>query len=319
MRKPPAFTLIELLLATAISGVIMLGIMQGYRNAQKMLLRSNSLMDADHASCLFFNQIERDFMTAIIPNRTNPVQPPQKEGGKESSKKETVEKKSTKKKKKEKPFFFGTIFEEQTVKIKGKKHEAFQSVSLVNTNPLQVWGEKKPRQVRILYYLKKNKKKSKEEKNVYTLYRKETADIQNDSFQKHEEKSKNKLFPVKKNVVAENIKDMFLRYIAPKKAKKAESSSKKRKPKVTWLKLFEWGNNDETKNKVPHSVELRVSLWDDTYQNAVSYTCMIPVIAFPTLPPQEAKPKEKPDAKKQEEEKKKKDEATKKDKKEVKK
>jgi prepilin-type N-terminal cleavage/methylation domain-containing protein len=319
MRKAPAFTLIELLLATAISGVIILGIMQGYRNAQKMLERSNRLMDADHASCLFFNQIERDFMTAIIPEEAKQSSEPKpNEEKKEPEEKKPDEKKAdtkeTDKKKKEKPLFYGTIEKEQTQKILGKKYEPFKSVSFVNTNPLQVWGQKKTRLVRILYYLKKNKEKSKDDNIVYNLYRKETADIKNDSFKKYEDEKKNKEYPIRKNIVAKNVKEVFIRYIVPKKKKTDETTSKKTKAPTEWLKIFEWGNNEETKNKVPSSIELRISLWDDSYKDFITYNCMIPIISYPTKPKKEiSKNTDAAAKKKEEEDKKKKDEAAKKE------
>ena len=65
--KHSGFTLLELLIAISISTFIIVGMMQALRNVHKMIARSRITLQTDKAVTLFFNQIERDFNTALIP------------------------------------------------------------------------------------------------------------------------------------------------------------------------------------------------------------------------------------------------------------
>ena len=164
----------ELLIAMSISGFIILGMTQGSRNIQKILVNTRIKLQMNKSVCLAFNQIERDFNTAFIPFLyKEETAPGEKKPGekKTESKKPLVKKKPGEKSGEKKAvslFFIGEIYDDRGRKIEGeeydKKYELFKSASFVNTNPLQVWGQKKSRLVRVGYELLRNKTKSKREK-----------------------------------------------------------------------------------------------------------------------------------------------------------
>ena len=234
MKKNSAFTLLELLIATAISGFIIVSIMQGYRNAQKIHLKIRRTLDANHTACLFFNQIERDILTAFIPQEDT-----KKKDVKEEEKEQKIKGKKTDKKENGTLYFKASVYENQTKKIDDKKYELFKTLNFINTNPLQVWGQKLVRQVRIAYMLTLDKKNSTNNRNVYKLYRKETTDIKNVKFKEPEIINRKKPeHPVRKHLVAKNIKELYIEYIMPKSQNPKDDD--KQDPEEKILKSFRY-------------------------------------------------------------------------------
>jgi len=271
-----AFTLMELLLALSISGFIIIGMMQGFRSTQRILSQSRSALQINKAVCLLFNQIERDFNTAIIPIIAKIEKKEEKnKDGKETATKKVIS-----------LFFFAeSAGEEAREKIGDKKYELFKQISFVNTNPLQVWGQKRSRLVRVGYELVKNKKQSTQEKISYDLYRKETADLKNQTFKEKEEMiafPQKKELAISKHLVATNIKNMFVKYVMPKPKKKGERELISETEEEQLLELFSWGKTKETKNIVPQTVEIIITFWDATMEKEKMFSCTIPIFSYPT-------------------------------------
>lgn len=313
--KKRAFTILELLIAISISGIIVTGMMQVVRNAQKVLTRSRTMMQINKSVCLFFNQIERDFNTAIIPTISEKITPIKKDKDKKDTKKEEKpkDKKKDKKKKKagkdkkkefDKSFFLAVADEDETRRIDDEKYKPFIKASFVNTNPLQVWGQQKIRFVRVGYELIKNKKTSTKGKTVFDLHRKETTDLKNQELKLKDEEEKAP--PIRTHIVATNIKEMFIKYLMPKpkeekKKKKARSTETQEAQEI--LELFSWGKTKDTNNVVPQQAEIRITFWGDRHEK--TYSCIIPIFSYPTEKKEdkkkaEAKKDKKPGDKKEE-------------------
>ena len=64
LRK--GFSLVELLIALALSSVIMLGLVQANRNAARLLQEAQSLLVVNRQVALLYNQLERD-ITGCTP------------------------------------------------------------------------------------------------------------------------------------------------------------------------------------------------------------------------------------------------------------
>jgi prepilin-type N-terminal cleavage/methylation domain-containing protein len=237
-----AFTLLELLISLSISSFIILGVTQGFRTAQKNVAKAQTRMQVNKSVCLFFNQIERDFNTIIMFDISEEIK-------KEDKKKE--KEKEKKKKKKKKPVFFlaESDVEGEAIKIGEEKYEPFKSVSFVNTNPLQVWGETKSRLVRVGYELVKN-----------NLYRKESTNILNEKLEVKEEAKKEE--KIKKNLIATNIKEMSITYTGTESDKK----------------FFSW---EKTKNTIPKKIEIIVTMFGIGKRDEKRFSCIIPVISTP--------------------------------------
>jgi len=276
MKKNKGFTLLELLIAITISSFILISMIQLFRNVQKMISKNREILHINKSVCLLFNQIERDFNTAIIPQ----IAPIEKKD--EREKKKEKEEKSKEKTK----FFIGEINElEDPKKIGDKKLQPFKRFSIVNTNPLQIWGEKGTRLVRVGYELLKNKEKSDKTKIVYDLFRKETLDLRNENFKEQEQtffSNDKKPAPIKTNIIATNIKFMSIEYISPPDEKEEKSKKEEKKKKDP--------------NVVPQQVEVYISFCGEREKEEKNFSCTIPILSYPTI---KDEPKNKKEQKKE--------------------
>ena len=310
MKIKKAFTLVEVLISLAISSFIILGCIQLYRNMVSFLDSSQEIMRLNKKVCLLFNQLENDISSSFIPF----LHEEEKKGKEE-------EKGSPGEKKKEKPkdikYFFGEIYEDEYRRIEGKRWELFKSLNFVCTNPLQIYGENRPRIVRLKYELKRNKEKSQGEKISYDLFRLETYELENVDFKEPEERrtrEKEKLYGIRSYVIAENIKDFFVEYVTlkPKKEKTTTVVREEEEPEV---RNFEWNTKiiqkifppkkeeekktetkkeEEIKYIVPRYLDLIISFWDEKLQNHHSFNALILVFSYPTQEQKKDDKKESP-------------------------
>jgi Type II secretory pathway, pseudopilin PulG len=309
MKKKSAFTLLELLISIAISAFIITAMMQSIRNAQKTLSRSRAILQVNKTVCILFNQIERDFNTALSPQLSSKETTtqdsadgkktePKKDEAAETKKEPEAAETKDKKKKEETNFFIGETAEGESKLIDGKSYSLFKSVSFVNTNPFQVWGEKRVRLVRIGYELVPIKNKSSRDITLYDLFRKETSDLTNEKFKENKEPTPGKeQADIKKYLVASNIKEMYLEYQMKKpqdKTKQTHLTPTAEQPEEELIKSFAWGNTEETQNKEPQQVALRITFGSSDVYGEKTYQCIIPI--FPVQITKEKKPKPEVDA-----------------------
>ncbi|MCF7799908.1 prepilin-type N-terminal cleavage/methylation domain-containing protein [Candidatus Babeliales bacterium] len=322
MKKNAGFTLLEVLISLSISTVIILGMLQIYQNATNYFGKANEFISLSRKVYILFGQLENDLTTAFVSKFHEKI------------KDKKDEKEEPKKSKEEYKYFIGQIYDDQTQRIKGKTWELFKSLNFINTNPLQIYSKKYPRLVRVKYELIKNKEKSEKEKIVYSLYRKETLDLQNVDFKESEEFfSKEKKELIRNYLIADNIKEFFVEYIFPQEtekdnkkekefirsfvwpskeiiAKMKDAQAKKVKEQETDAKSTEQKKDQKPAEKdkgileqVPAKIEIFISFWDVNLERSNSFNCLIPVYSYPTL--KETKEANPEDKKKAEEEKKK--------------
>jgi hypothetical protein len=306
MRVLASFTLIELLLAISISSFVMVGMMQGQRNVIKYMTGTRKLMVINRKVCLLFNQMERDFSSAIIPHLATEEKDVEK---KEPEKKEEKEKKTPKvtpeekeKEKEDNKFYFATVYEDEKRRIEGKQQQLLQHITFITTHPLQVYGQKVVRLVRIMYQLKLDREKGTKDKPSYQLWRKETTDLLNADFKQVEvAETKKPEHIIRSHLVADNLKELYIESVMPPQPKKDE---KKGAPgdlgEEKMVASFVWGDKKETIDVLPQFVTIRLSFWDEDQKNDYFFECDVPILAYPARI-------EKPEAK---EEKKKKEEKT---------
>lgn len=300
MRKKKAFTLLELLIALALSSFVMMGLMQSYQALMRYMERSRDLIGMNRRVCLLFNQMERDFMTAFIPkvdadNKSDGKKGEKKEGDAESAE----EKKDAKGKKKEfdkKLFFWGEADDNALfTKVLGKKLTPFKFVSFVNSNPLQIFGQKKIRYVRVAYELAKDKEHSKGEKVSYNLVRKETREIKNMKVKINEfdhEAQKNN--PIRADIVAQGVKAFYIEYIGvePPKSDGDKKGEELKSPfELPEKRLTSWGEKDFTQGVVPKRVEIYIDFWNEKMSASRVYHAVFPVMTFPTVEIKKSKQK----------------------------
>ena len=288
MKKRRGFSLLELLIALSLSSFVILGLLQSYRSLVRYLEKSKELIGVNRRVCLLFNQLERDFQTAFIPAIASDDESSQdKIDGKEAKESQAKDKKEDsayKKKKIDKKNFFLAEADESGsfTKIKDKKLMPCKFVTLINTNPLQIYGQRKIRYVRIMYALEKNKEHSSKDKTSYNLIRKESRDIENVKMKVNEfdhEQQKNN--PIRSHVIAEDIKALYFEYVGIKPPKKDDKEKKEDNGEE--IRLFTWGDKDFTQGVVPKYVEVYVDLWDEQLKFSQVFHAILPILSFPTI------------------------------------
>jgi prepilin-type N-terminal cleavage/methylation domain-containing protein len=267
MKHTSGFTLLEMILAMALSSVLVVGLVQLYRSVMNSFTVSQSLMSVDRKVGLLFNQMERDFSSAYIPFL-------------EIEKKIDKEKAAAEKKAKEqrKTFFVGTVKElfETTSKIHGKHADLLSYVSFVCTNPLQIVDEKRQRLVRVVYELVIDKTKSTGVQTSYQLIRRETTDLGNVRAWVSDFESPVQKHNIRTYVVADNIKGFFVEYCTLRESKDEKAGEKQ---EVTF---FKWGDREDTKAVVPQKVSIWLDMWDDSKRRSFRFHAIFPIFSYPT-------------------------------------
>ncbi len=291
IKKKRAFTLIELMIALSLSCVVVFGMLQAYRNLVSYLDKVRDILTANRQVCLLFNQIERDFNTAFIPPIYKNMSKEGSDAGKEDAAKEPeadkkILSKEEQAKEKQKELeilknYFMASYDEQDV----RRHDArsvypFKSVVMINTNPLQVYGQRRIRLARIMYELKLDKARSRDGVQSYQLWRKETTDIDNvkmkiDEFAAPNEKEKAN--PIRMHLVADNIKNFYVEYILKVKGKEKEK------------RFFSWGDRKETMGVVPARADVFIEFWNSQLRQSHAFHASFVVFSYPTIREEEKK------------------------------
>ncbi len=174
------------------------------------------------------------------------------------------------------------VYEDESRRIGGKKFTLFKSINFITTHPLQVYGDKRVRLVRVMYELVRNKQKSNRNQTCYNLFRKETADLMNFKMKEDEETAvKNKQSSIRTFLVADNVKEMYLELIT----EKVSEEKGKDKQEVEEVRLFVWGEKDFTVDVVPKFLEMRLVLLDDQLKRSQEFHVFVPVFSYPTVNP----------------------------------
>jgi prepilin-type N-terminal cleavage/methylation domain-containing protein len=308
MNKKQAFTLLELLIAMSLSSFIILGLFQSYYSLMNCLERSRSMIITNRRVALVFNQIERDINCALIPQIYKEIEPqkiknpkakdgPEKEEDQKKKKEEEETQKDPKTKKEDeeqqkekdlelrKSFFVGEADDSQLpTKIDGKSVMPFKNMTFVTTNALQVYGQRKKRIVRVKYALVKDKQKSKGGKECYNLERKETYNLENKNVSVNEfDYEQQKAEPIQEHIIAENIKEMFVEYVAFEKKKQSEDTNTsvgKDNEEEEEYRSSSWGDRDEYQGTTPRYINVKIVFWDEDIIKRFSFSTIFPVLNY---------------------------------------
>lgn len=278
MRHSPAFSMLELLLAMTISAFVIMGMMQGLATVHRFIKRGQEMMSINRRACLTFNQLERDCNAAIIPQLAKTEQ---------EVAEERKEADARPKEKDQYEYFKGQVYEDASWKRAGKKHEQFKSLSMICTNPLKVYNERRPNLVRVWYELVLDKEKKKGSKIPYKLIRKETLDLKNKNFKEQENANKKEAhLAVRTHVIADYIKEFSVEYVVPKPVEKG----KKPDPDDMEKKSFSWRKKeaiaphaqkkDEPLVLLPQYVNLCLVFYTDDLESTHSFETMCQVLSY---------------------------------------
>jgi len=296
----------------SMSAFILVGLLQSYRSLMKYIAKTGAMMSMSRRGCLVLGQMERDFSTAFIPqdqeedskddSSRRTFGSPQDERDKQPDKKDD-EKIKKEKKLKSKTFFLALADEDGEIKkVDDRKLMPLKSVTFITTNPLQIFGQRKVRFVRVMYELVKNKDRSLKDRVSYDLVRKESDDIHDAKMKIDQfDYEKQKKSPIRTDVVAEDVKAVYFEYTGiekPKKDDKQKGSSErgKKKEEDKEITLSVWGEKEFTQGVVPKYVAVYLDLWNEKLQFADSFHAIFPILTFPTPDPEEPKKQNAPSA-----------------------
>lgn len=300
MNKP-GFTLVEILLASAIaavlSGLLFTVVSQLNRSIPTIDRRADTYEKASMVNA----QLERDLSGVSAPNefyarqKLGAKDKPQEQSSSEQKKGEEQKKSAEDKKAKETAESSST--DEAAKKPLEKifystnKDGMFEQVSFITTNPLQIyWGGKagsaKPRVARVLYKLQEEKNLRKNAKKSYRLVRQESPMLDWDQFKSNE--------AIKEYTLADNIRSMQVEYSAVllpqekgKEEKPVETDKAKGPAKKEIEKKKDWSGkveDDTQKDKpkrlplAPQLAQFDIVFWDEKQQRSTpfSFTIRIP-------------------------------------------
>lgn len=280
--KNLGFTMIETLIALALSSFIMLALTQVYRSLITYIGKAQDMAQANTRLVMVCNLIERDLTAACMPQLHQEIVPDKgKDLGKEKSeadKKEEEEKEKTveasteegktkqqeeKQKERRKKYFFTEIDDAELHKFRGNKAELLKSCNFITTSALDTYSEASSRFVRVRYELRKNKKAERPE---YSLWRKQTTDIHNIKMKISEVDPAAALraAPITEHEVLSNIKNFFIEFSMKKPIEKKEEESEasaKKEPELEEIKAFNWGESKKTVGEMPQRAHIMMELW----------------------------------------------------------
>jgi prepilin-type N-terminal cleavage/methylation domain-containing protein len=276
--RRPGFSLIEILIAVAISSIVSLILYNAFSQTNRVVQQVRSMIADTSDTLSSYAQLEKDFSAIFIPfpeqtqeqkpaaqqesaSAQKPAQPAPKPQQAESKKPEIT------------PF--------KTTTKEGK----LATISFVTTNAFLVLDEAASRVVRVTYALKAQEEG---EKKLYTLWREEVP-----YDQKAEVEKKGSTKPAHAYPLIRNISDFSAKF----------SSVQCKEDAKELVTLTEWGTDLQKKQCpegiAPQNVELTWDITDPTTQRVVTYIFATTIPAAyckpekPTAPaakPQEAAP-----------------------------
>jgi len=295
------FTLIEVLIATMMAGIISVILLNGLSIINRGLLRSDQQADLYMRVTTVQNQLERDLMGAFDP------MPPARSQKKEGEDKKAEEQKRTKSGKQ-------PAGEEKKEKPKQKKVEKvflataadgdnLELLTFVTNNPTKIfWGEKsgraKPCIARVVYRLVPEK----ERRDSFRLLRQEADDL---DFKAYEERDQR----VRAYELADGIKECKLTYIwiereqaKEKNAKAGQQAKAAETGKAIVHREQSWDadkkvEKDSKRPRIPQRVQIELVAWEGDAGRRELFTLTIPIFFTPYQEVKKEEPGKQPDKK----------------------
>lgn len=295
MNKP-GFTLVEVLLASAIAAIMTGLLFLVVRQLNSSVPIIDRRADIYEKAAILNAQLERDLSGITAPNefyarqktaKDKPEQPASAEQKKSDDQKKSEEEKKTKEtqettteqapKKPLEKIFYST-----------NKEGMLDQLSFITTNPLQIyWGGKsgsaKPRIARVTYSLQEEKNPRNNAKKSYRLVRQESPLLDWDQFKADQS--------IKEYTVADNIKSLTVEYSAvvvpqEKEAKTAQSETAKAPTKKEIEKKTDWTGKTQEQNEgskklplAPGLAQFEIALWDQKQQRSIPFSFAVAIPA----------------------------------------
>ncbi len=295
MNKP-GFTLVEVLLASAIAAIMTGLLFMVVRQLNSSVPVIDRRADVYEKAAILNAQLERDLSGVTAPHefyarqktaKDKPEQPASAEQKKTDDQKKSEEEKKAKEtqettteqtpKKPLEKIFYST-----------NKEGMLDQLSFVTTNPLQIyWGEKsgsaKPRIARVMYSLQEEKNPRNNAKKSYRLVRQESPLLDWDQFKADQS--------IKEYTLADNIKSLMVEYSAvvvpeEKAGKPTQAEGTKVPAKKEIEKKKDWTGKTQEQNEgskklplAPGLAQFEIALWDQKQQRSIPFSFAVSIPA----------------------------------------
>jgi prepilin-type N-terminal cleavage/methylation domain-containing protein len=273
------FTLIEIIIAIAISSLVSAILFFSFNQIQKSTKIIEQMLSIDPAIMTIANQFEKDISGSFVPKFWHLVPESAPKAGLQVG----VALGDNKKINGDISASFDNQKKEEYQKIEKvffstNQGDNLKELTFITCNPLQVYKNYKPRIVRVLYRLVQDE----ENKNSYRLLRKESLSL---DFGK---------FDLEKNIeyeVGSNIKSFSVSYIFPEKAK--EDLKDQKEEEIKYKTVHVWEKESEKKDSefpdIPQFILLKIVLWDIYFEDEYSFEIRYQIFAFEKDEKQEKK------------------------------
>lgn len=293
MNKP-GFTLVEVLLASAIA-VILTGLLfMVVRQLNSSIPIIDRRADVYEKAAILNAQLERDFSGIIAPNefyarQKTKAQDKQESSAEQKTLRQAQDDRGEEKKKKESQE--ESLSQEAPKKPLEKlfysmnKDGMLDQISFITVNPLQVyWGKTasaKPRIARVVYSVQEEKNSRKNAKRSYRLVRQESPLLDWDQFKSDAS--------IAEYTVADNIKSITVEFSAitvPQENTQGQSADEQKASKKEIEKKKDWTEKvqeqTDAAKKLPLAPQLAqfdVVFWDQNQQRSIPFSFAIPIPA----------------------------------------
>ncbi len=247
MRNKPGFTLIEMMVAIVITSILGGMLLTIFLQTQRSVNRINETIDVDFEDSIIYNQLEKDISGIFVPQLFV-------DDRSSESKKEKPAQPGQPPKQAQPPKPKRKLARVKDALVSANEGKSIKNLSFITNNPLQVYGESKPRMVRVEYYLEPDENNSKQLK----LYRRESNKIEMAEFKDADPRSYQ---------IAAGVKQFSLEFYAAKQPKKKEKKKEDEKKK----------EGEEARKEVPELVPF--AEWNDstTKENKELYQELLPI------------------------------------------
>jgi len=269
MKMQSGFSLIEILIATAISAILSLVLYNAFSQTNRLVQRVRNLMEDTSDTLSSYAQLEKDFSAIFKPVFEEikkvtppPAQPPAAGQAQTPPNPPPAPKKEEQKQKKPDTIPFKTT----------KEGDKLASISFVTTNAFSILNEAAPRPVRVTY---KFKPQEGEQKKLYTMVREEALYDQ----KAESEKASSHAKPAHAYALVRNIKTFSAKF----SAYDCQEDSKE------LVSLSEWGTDEQKKKCPKHAIPQFVEItWDvvdlmTERENSYTVAVAIPAASCPEL------------------------------------
>lgn len=256
-----AFTLIEVLIATAIASLLAASLFYAYYQTNKMVGFTSDYVDFFNTAILVERQFTKDISGAFIPVQAVKAKKAKQPEQKTDTKKQNEEE--------EQPLLKDPFVS------RGK--DQLQLFSCITNNPMRIyWGKKsggpQPAIARVVYTLQEDKQAPKN-KPRFALYRQEGIELSLAPYIKKES-------TIESYLIADNIKECAVTFFVIDEKEGAREISE----------FSEWRMGKDEKDlrskvKLPNAVRLDLTLWNKTQtkEHSFSFSLVLPA-GFSPLP-----------------------------------